>query len=339
MLDDIFHQPHDKFFKAVFSTVQVAEAHLSAFLPPAIVEHLRLGEMVLDTTAYVSKRFKHFQSDVVWSVPYKNGKVKIVILYEHKTTYDRYIHVQVLRYMIEIWEYHLKKDKKDKKDNLKKGKLSLSEPKTDKLLDIIIPVVVYQGVDGWEQIPFQDVFTVQDADLLRFLPVFDYILNKTTSASEAHLQKAKDLSAYIAYRTMRQVAIDALSTTELVVFLQEITALIDEIVDDNDLGSRVYTYIFGNSDADAADVMAKIHISNQQKKNNMSILQQLYTQGETKGISLGKAEGKAEAIRRMVEKAIRHGKLTDAEIADYNDTSLEYVQEVRTIIQQMPPVA
>jgi predicted transposase/invertase (TIGR01784 family) len=147
MSEELLHQPHDKFFKAVFSEEQVAQQHLTAFLPPEITEHLQFDKMTLDTTAYVSKRFKSFQSDVVWSIPYKHGKVKIVLLYEHKTAYDRHIHFQVMRYMLEIWEHCIKRSKP---------------------LEIIIPVVVYQGTDNWEKIPFQDLFSVQDAELLRF---------------------------------------------------------------------------------------------------------------------------------------------------------------------------
>ena len=74
MDNDLLHQPHDKFFKSAFSQNTVAKTHLAAFLPPAIAAQLRLDEMTLDTTAYISKRFKSFQSDVVWSVPYKAVK-------------------------------------------------------------------------------------------------------------------------------------------------------------------------------------------------------------------------------------------------------------------------
>ena len=50
------------------------------------------------------------------------------------------------------------------------------------------------------------------------------------------------------------------------------------------------------------------------------------------GEARGKAEGKAEAMRIMVEKAIRRGRLTDAEIAEDNDTTIEYVQQIRITI-------
>ena len=54
------------------------------------------------------------------------------------------------------------------------------------------------------------------------------------------------------------------------------------------------------------------------------------------GKAEGKAEGEASAIRRVAEKAIKHGKLTDEEIADYNDITVDYVQQVRTNIQTPP---
>ena len=95
---------------------------------------------------------------------------------------------------------------------------------------------------------------------------------------------------------MRQVAEEALAAADLVVFIEEITAILDNNADDAGLSYRVYTYIFGNSDADVDDVMSKVHISNQQKNNTMSILQQLYQKGEIRGISLGEARGEARGI-------------------------------------------
>jgi predicted transposase YdaD len=318
MDNDLLHQPHDKFFKATFSEGKVAQEHLSTFLPSEILAHLRLGEMVLDTTAYISKRFKSFQSDVVWSVPYKDGKVKVILLYEHKTAYDRYIHLQVLRYMLEIWEYQLKKNKK-------------SKFKTDKPLELIIPVVVYQGVDGWEAIQFQDLFAVQDAELLRFLPVFDYVLNQTTPESEVRLWKNSNLEAYLAFRTMRQVIEEALSIDDLIVFIQEIAEVLDNNGINDGLTSRIYTYIFGNTEADYDNVMANIHISNQQKNNTMSILHQLYHKGEAQGISLGEARGKAEGkaegllLTAKIIKLYAKG-FEAAAIAEKLETELEIVQ-------------
>lgn len=287
MPNDLLHQPHDKFFKETFSTPEVAQEHLAAFLPPAITEHLQLGKMTLDTTAYISKKFKSFHADVVWSVPYKHGKVKVVLLYEHKTAYDRHVHFQVLRYMIEIWE-HCERKKKP--------------------FDIVIPVVVYQGVGKWEKIAFQDLFSVQDAELLRFLPAFDYILNQTTAESEARLWKDGSLNAYIAFRTMRKVIEEMLSSHDLVVLVEEIAGLTDISDPTKGLINRVYTYLFGNSDADYDSVMAEVHLSQQQKNNFMSILNQLYHKGEAHGISLGeekgKAEGKAEGIALGEQKGL-----------------------------------
>jgi predicted transposase YdaD len=326
MDNDLLHQPHDKFFKATFSEGKVAQEHLSTFLPSDILEYLRLGEMVLDTTAYISKRFKSFQSDVVWSVPYKDGKVKVVLLYEHKTAYDRYIHLQVLRYMVEIWEYQLKKNKK-------------SKFKTDKPLELIIPVVVYQGVDGWETIPFQDLFAVQDAELLRFLPVFDYVLNQTTPESEARLWKNSNLEAYLAFRTMRQVIEEALSIDDLVVFIQEIAEVIDNNGINDGLTSRIYTYIFGNTEANYDNVMANIHISNQQKNNTMSILHQLYHKGEAQGISLGEARGKAEGKAEGITIGEQKGLLLTAKIIKLHTKGFDATAIAEKLVIELEMVA
>jgi hypothetical protein len=53
---------------------------------------------------------------------------------------------------------------------------------------------------------------------------------------------------------------------------------------------------------------------------------------KAEGEAIGEKRGKAEAVRIMVEKAIKRGRLTDIEIAEDNDTTLEYVQQIRATL-------
>jgi predicted transposase YdaD len=107
-----------------------------------------------------------------------------------------------------------------------------------------------------------------------------------------------------------------------------------------------FVYFLGNAKGDTADIIYNIKLKSQHPPNFMSALDVLIARGEQAGReegmligeALGKAEGKAEAVRQSIQKAILQGKLTDAEIAEDNDTTLEYVQQVRTEIDAPPAV-
>jgi predicted transposase/invertase (TIGR01784 family) len=57
-----------------------------------------------------------------------------------------------------------------------------------------------------------------------------------------------------------------------------------------------------------------------------------FQEGEIKGKIEGKIEGKMEERLKSIQKAIRRGKLTDVEIAEDYEVSLEQVQQIRATI-------
>ena len=109
---DLLFQPHDRYFKYSFSDPQIAREYLTTFLPPAIFQKMDWDSMVLDTTNYVDDSLSEYFSDLVWILPYRKTKAKVALLLEHKTTPARFIHVQLLSYMVSIWRQDIKEKRK-----------------------------------------------------------------------------------------------------------------------------------------------------------------------------------------------------------------------------------
>ncbi len=76
-----------------------------------------------------------------------------------------YPHLQLLRYMLEIWEY------------CEKNKLPLIA---------VIPIIVYHNKHQrkWIKKPFESSFKHIDEDLKPFIPTFDYQLTDLTQYSQ-----------------------------------------------------------------------------------------------------------------------------------------------------------
>ncbi|MDQ7781564.1 MAG: Rpn family recombination-promoting nuclease/putative transposase [Desulfomonilaceae bacterium] len=121
--------PHDRFFKEVFSRPDVAEDFLFFFLPAHVTNLLQPGTFHLTQGSFVDPNLKEFYSDLLYLVDLKGEEQGFVyILLEHKSYPAEDIAFQLLRYMTRIWEFASK---------MAKG------------LPAVIPVVLYHGRYKW----------------------------------------------------------------------------------------------------------------------------------------------------------------------------------------------
>jgi hypothetical protein len=157
--------PHDEFFKAIFGDVRRARDLLLGLLPPEVSRELDLSALALDQTSYVSDALKESCTDLVFTCPLDGKPAMVAILLEHKSWEPAVPHLQLLRYMLSIWEQNLA----DK------------EP-----LRVVIPILIHQGETRWEIRAFADTFAFLPDSLRRFVPSFDLVYEDlvTTSAAE-----------------------------------------------------------------------------------------------------------------------------------------------------------
>jgi predicted transposase YdaD len=79
----------------------------------------------------------------------------VYFLFEHKSYPDRFVVLQLLRYIIEIWELYLKQ-----------------HPQA-KTLPLIIPIIVYHGKPKGKAIRLVDLIDLPHPDLACYVPTFD----------------------------------------------------------------------------------------------------------------------------------------------------------------------
>ncbi len=170
--------PHDSFFKETFSKKEVAKDHLINFLPTEVLSALDLDTLEIGKDTFVDPELKEHYSDLLYKVSTKeDSEVFVYILFEHKSHPDSMAALQLLRYMVNIWNTHQKQFKSSK-------------------FPVIIPLVFYHGVEKWNVgRKFSDI--VEKARIYaNYIPDFQYELSDLSRYSD------KQIKGKILYRVV-----------------------------------------------------------------------------------------------------------------------------------------
>jgi predicted transposase/invertase (TIGR01784 family) len=164
------NNPHDKFFKAIFSIRALVRACLIYFLPKDILDKLDLDTLEMDTTSYITEELAEFHADIVWRCAFKQGyqQSETGIIFEHKSYKPSHPHFQ-------LWDY---------KRGAWRTQLLANQP-----LFSMIPIILYHGQDKWEIDSFDSYFGKIEAEVLRFVPCFDYLLINLLNYSDEEIRK------------------------------------------------------------------------------------------------------------------------------------------------------
>jgi hypothetical protein len=156
--------PHDKFFKETFSRLDVVKSFIEEVFPDYLRDNINLNSLQLSNASFVDDMLKENFADLVYEAEYKGVKASITLLFEHKSYQENFPEWQLMRYMTNIWGEEQKQSSED--DKKKKSK----QP------SLVIPVIIHHGETAWKKKSMRSYFGNPPAELLRFLPEFDYLL-------------------------------------------------------------------------------------------------------------------------------------------------------------------
>jgi predicted transposase/invertase (TIGR01784 family) len=121
--------PHDHFFRQIFSDQAILADFIENYLPRDVVDHLDLNSLELHKESFIDEDLQEHQSDLLCRIRQKNGEdAFLYLLLEHKSYPDRWVALQLLRYKVRIWE------------QTRTGNEKLAP---------ILPVVFYHGMAAW----------------------------------------------------------------------------------------------------------------------------------------------------------------------------------------------
>nr|MBP8292620.1 Rpn family recombination-promoting nuclease/putative transposase [Caldilineaceae bacterium] len=165
--------PHDKFFKEALTQPEAARIFLRDYLPAEVTAQLDLARLQLVKDSFVDETLQEQFSDLLYEVGLRDGgNAYVCVLFEHKSYVDPLVALQVLRYMVRVWDYGLRQ----------RGRLWP-----------VIPVVVYHGAARWTvATDFQALFDLP-AELKPYVPDYRYWLCDLSAYSDEEIKRTAEL--------------------------------------------------------------------------------------------------------------------------------------------------
>ena len=100
--------PHDKVFRAAYSNKENARSLLTDKLPAKVLKLVDLDSMEISKDSFIEKDLADYYSDILYRVNLTGGNQGLIyVLFEHKSYYDKYVHLQLLEYMVKIWRLYI----------------------------------------------------------------------------------------------------------------------------------------------------------------------------------------------------------------------------------------
>lgn len=293
--------PHDKLFGEAFSSVEAARGLLESTLPKALLAKLDLSGLTAVPGTFIDEALEGSQSDLLFLAKFAGRPALIYLLIEHKSWVDRWVALQLLRYIARIWE-----------------KVLAEQPKLVGLPPVI-PLVVYHGESAWTAPrglwELLDAAVREEPALGRVTPNFEFLVDDLTQVTDEEIfSRATGLFAGIAAIFLR----DARSPGRVLPMLRRLGAMLEELWRAPN-GRRAVTilmrYISLVADVSQDEVVAVVECCLPEAKELiMTMAERLRQEGLEQGLERGREEGmlsgRIRIVRRQLE--LRFGALDHA---------------------------
>lgn len=272
--------PHDRFFKEALSQQDAAVDFLRHYLPAQVTELLDLASVQLVKDSFVDPELQEHFSDLLYEVRLvEDGSgAYVYVLFEHKSYSDPRVAFQLLRYMVQVWEYALRQRAK---------------------LWPIVPVVLYHGKTAWQTAPsFHSLFDVPEP-IRPFVPEYQYWLCDLSRYEDQELKGAVTLRVAL-------LALKYIFREDLRNRLPEIIGLLQQLSEQRTgLGyvEAVLRYLAQASESiTSRDLQETIETTFPEGEEIMSpIVQEWLERGIEEGLQQGLQQGRREGLLDGIE--------------------------------------
>ncbi len=168
------HNPHDKFVRETFSDPERAQAFVEEFLPENLLRDLNIPSLKVLKDSYLGKDMKEYFSDLILELEIKGSKeekLKLSLLFEHKSVPDKYVLIQVGHYLFS----HLFKQIRQKKT-----------------LELVIPLIYYQGKQKWDVPNLLELFKNYPKSVLEYVPRLKHIFIALNEISDEQISTIRN---------------------------------------------------------------------------------------------------------------------------------------------------
>lgn len=288
MENDSISNIHDTYFKFVFSKLENVKTFIEEFFPE-IAKYVEIESIEADPTEKFSAETKEKSYlDFVANCKIKGEPSKIYFLFEHKSNPDKRIILQLIRYIISVWEEDIVNERE---------------------LTPILPIVFYNGERKWNiEQDTSERFKDFPKEIRDHLLSFRYLLFDVNSLRD------EDIKQRINRNRMFMIALDVMRARlkgedEEVVF--EMLRELGRLVIEHRERFREDIAIFLKMSIIYVEQVTKIEphrlkerLLSEEDKEMLSVVDLIEQEAEIKGIMKGQMEGKILEAQEMVLAAI-----------------------------------
>ncbi len=281
-------RPHDRLVRLVFGQdVETARGELRVVLPPAVAAAIDWSSLAIADPALLAPDLSERTADCLYQVKLGEREALLYVLLEHQSADEDLFVVRALIYVTRIWDRWMRLH----------GNTTRVPP--------VIPVLLTHASGGWRAPRrLSDVIDFGDAALRTHLeplvPALELrLLDDLTTLGDASLD-ARDMPARgkLTLAALRDVRDAPDLTTALRHLAQRMEALSTGDARDLAVRQAVFSYIPAARRRDDLQTITEAVRAAwpNQDEDLVTTIQELIDSGEARG----KAEGKAEAIRRLL---------------------------------------
>ncbi len=271
---DYAANPHDAFFKEIFSQPELAIGFFREHLPAEIVAKIDWQTLQVMPGSFVKTELQQVHSDLLFSVKIDGRETLLYLLFEHQTAVDPLMPLRLLAYLIEIFLRH-------------HATHGLPLPP-------VLPFVFHQGPTEWKQSQeFKDLFNLPEefaAELLPFLPNFRHLLLDLSQYDPASRESDDTLRVILQLMKMSR-------DQKVLGFFRWLADTLAGTFPDSLLGRLLYYALHSDGQLDVEDIYHNLASNPELRNRTMTIADKLIAKGHSTGRVEGREEG--ELIGRI----------------------------------------
>jgi predicted transposase/invertase (TIGR01784 family) len=270
-------------FRQVYSNKENARSLLADKLPDKVLKLVDLDTLEISKDSFIEKELANYYSDILYRVMLKDGNQGFIyVLFEHKSYYDKFVHLQLLEYMVKIWRLHIKQH----------------EEKPVRL-PIVIPLLVCHGRKEWPEDTerLTSLLSGPVDELAGYIPDFGFELYDLLRYSDDQIKGTIMsrvvllLLKHIRDPDLRQKLPDILALLKTLMekktglqWLEVVIRYLTSVRDEDDLSAKKIVEI------------AEQAISKETGEYVMTLLEKLRDEGRLEGEERGEIKGLKEAV-------------------------------------------
>lgn len=264
------------------------------YLPSEITKFLDTGTLRLEKDSFIDNKLKESFSDLLFSTDIDGREGYIYFLFDHKSYPDKAVGLQLLKYMAEIWNTKIKKEKV-------------------KSVPPVIPLVIYHGTSGWhiEKMLGGMIsgFNNFPPILRKYTPDYEYLVYDLTNYSDEEIKgEARVRILFTLFRDVRKVE----NVYELLDIINKAVTYLREL-EDKQTGVEYFEtlmrYIFsaaknltGEDAGKIADKVGKTYPEGSEVI--MTLAEILREEGKKEGMELGAKQEKLQLATNALKEGM-----------------------------------